>query len=40
MDMLERAVAKGFTYKPAYENDPDLGPLRAHPRFPKLLESL
>jgi hypothetical protein len=40
MDLIERAVAKGFTYKPAYENDPDLKPLRDHPRFRKLVESL
>jgi len=40
IEMVERAVAKGFTYKPAYENDPDLGAIREDPRFKALLDRL
>jgi TolB-like protein/Tfp pilus assembly protein PilF len=40
MDMAEEAVARGFTYRPAYENDPDFNPVRDHPRFQKLLKGL
>lgn len=40
VSMVEAAVENGFTYKPAYENDPDLDALRDHPRFQALLERL
>jgi serine/threonine protein kinase/tetratricopeptide (TPR) repeat protein len=40
IDFTEEAVRRGFRYKPAYENAPDLDPLRSHPRFRTLLDSL
>ena len=40
LEMAESAVKYGFTYKPGYENDPDLEPLRSHPRFQRLLSRL
>ncbi len=40
IDCLERAAAGGLRQKGWYENDGDLEPLRAHPRFKALLESM
>jgi non-specific serine/threonine protein kinase len=40
IDCLERAVAGGLLQKGWYENDGDLDPLRGHPRFKSLLESM
>jgi serine/threonine protein kinase/Flp pilus assembly protein TadD len=40
IDCLERAVAGGLLQKGWYENDGDLDPLRAHPRFKALLEKM
>ncbi|MBE0713063.1 MAG: protein kinase [Candidatus Aminicenantes bacterium] len=40
IDCLERAVAGGLLQKGWYENDGDLDPLRGHPRFKTLLESM
>jgi len=40
IDCLERAVAGGLLQKGWYENDGDLDPLRAHPRFKTLLEKM
>lgn len=40
LDHLERAVEFGFAYRPDLENDPELGSLRAHPRFQSLLDRL
>jgi len=40
LSCLERAVQGGFGLKGWVENDPDLIPLRGHPRFQTLLSSL
>ncbi len=40
IDCLERAVSGGLLQKGWYENDGDLEPLRAHPRFKALLERM
>ena len=40
LECLDRAAARGVTQKGWYENDSDLAPLRAHPRFRQLLASL
>ena len=40
IDCLERTVRIGASYRTWMENDSDLDPLRGHPRFLSLLESL
>jgi len=40
IDCLERAASGGLLQKGWYENDGDLEPLRAHPRFKALLERM
>ena len=40
IDCLERTVTLGASYKVWMENDSDLDPLRDHPRFQALVESL
>ncbi len=40
VDCLERAAAGGLLQKGWYEHDGDLDPLRSHPRFKALLESM
>jgi len=40
IDLIGRAIDGGFTYKPAYENDPDLYALRGDPRFQRLIDGL
>ena len=40
VDCLERAAAGGLLQKGWYEHDGDLDPLREHPRFKALLESM
>lgn len=40
MDVLERAVKQGLTYKGWYVHDGNLDPLRGSPRFHKLIDSL
>lgn len=40
MYYLERAVQSGFHHKEWLENDPDLDPLRDHPRYAALIERL
>lgn len=40
LDCLDRAVARGVTQRGWYENDSNLTPLRAHPRFQELLARL
>jgi non-specific serine/threonine protein kinase len=40
LDALERSVDQGFIYKDWVRNDPDLAPLRSHPRFQALLARL
>jgi non-specific serine/threonine protein kinase len=39
LDYLERAVAVGYRQREPFEHDPDLRPLRGHPRFNALLRS-
>ena len=40
IDYLERAVAKGFASKEWIINDGDFEPLRDHPRYLALIESM
>ncbi len=40
LDLLEKAIRNGFGYKEWLEHDPDLNPIRDHPRFHTLLQSL
>lgn len=40
LDLLEKAIRNGFGYKEWLEHDPDFIPIRDHPRFRALLESL
>jgi adenylate cyclase len=40
LELLERAVRAGVGYPDWIEHDPDLAPLRTHPRYQRLLESL
>ena len=40
VDCLERSVEHGFGNKEWIQHDPDLNPLREHPRFQALLEAL
>ena len=40
LDCLDRAAARGLTQRGWYENDSNLTPLRAHPRFQELLARL
>ena len=40
LDYLESALRKGFAHREWMENDGDLDPLRAHPRFIALLASM
>ena len=40
IDCLERTVKVGAAYKDWMMNDTDLDPLREHPRFRKLVDSL
>jgi len=37
LDSLEQSITTGMGQKEWIDNDPDLNPLRAHPRFPALL---
>ena len=40
IDVLERAVDKGMGHKEWIENDPDLAPLRDHPRYDAILQAM
>jgi serine/threonine protein kinase/Tfp pilus assembly protein PilF len=40
LDLLEKAVRNGFGHKEWIENDPDFIPLRDHPRYRALIQSL
>jgi tetratricopeptide (TPR) repeat protein len=40
LDLLENAIRNGFGYKEWLEHDPDFDPIRDHPRFQTLLQSL
>jgi non-specific serine/threonine protein kinase len=40
LDMLEKAIEKGFAAKSWIENDGDLRPLRTHPRYIEMLKKL
>jgi adenylate cyclase len=40
LDLLEQAVAAGYSYRAWMENDSDFDPLREHPRFLAILESM
>jgi adenylate cyclase len=40
LDCLERAAGAGITQKGWYERDSNLDPLRSHPRFQRLLQTL
>ena len=40
IELLEKAVQNGFGHREWIENDPDLAPLRAYPRFQTLLATL
>ncbi len=40
IDCLERAVKNGFGHREWIEQDPDLNPIRDHPRFQALLGRL
>jgi adenylate cyclase len=40
LDHLERAVQNGFGHREWIEHDPDLEPLRSHPRYQALLSRL
>jgi adenylate cyclase len=40
IEVLERAVRHGLTHRGWYEHDSNLDPLRATPRFQKLLDQL
>jgi tetratricopeptide (TPR) repeat protein len=40
LDLLEKAVRNGFGHKEWIDNDPDFIPLRDHPRYRALIQSL
>jgi tetratricopeptide (TPR) repeat protein len=40
LEVLEKAIAEGFTNRNAFETDEDLAPLRAEPKFQELLARL
>lgn len=40
LDLLERAVEREFGFRRWIEKDPDLAPLREHPRYAGLLAGL
>lgn len=40
LEFIERAVRLGYRHKEGLLNDPDLAPLRGHPRWKALIESL
>jgi adenylate cyclase len=40
LDLLERAVELGFRNADWFATDPDMGPLRSHPRYQRLVERL
>jgi tetratricopeptide (TPR) repeat protein len=40
IEVLEKAVRHGLTHRGWYEHDSNLDPLRATPRFQKLLDGL
>lgn len=40
LDLLDRAIQQGYGHQAWLSHDPDLAPLREHPRFQKLLDQM